>query len=128
MLVAVIFLIMAASMGSGLLISAVAPSAERAVTVSTQLAVLQVTLSGALFHLPWGLTAVSALLPARLGLAAVASYTDLNRHRRPAGLYEDWLWAPGAGRFWALLAGLGLITVVTLTAAVWCVQRRWQRA
>jgi hypothetical protein len=128
MLVVVIFLIMAASMGSGLLISALAPSAERAVTLSTQLAVLQVTLSGALFHLPWGVTALSTVLPARLGLAAVASYTDLNTHRRPARLYEDWLWTAGASRFWLLLGGLALITVVTLSAAVWCLQRRWRRA
>jgi ABC transport system ATP-binding/permease protein len=81
--------------------------------------------SGALFQMWWGLGILAALLPARLGVAAIASYVDLNRQRRAAHLYEDWMWAPGAVRYWLLVAGLGLIFLLSLAAAVACLQQRW---
>jgi hypothetical protein len=127
MLALVMFMIMLASMGFGLLISAVSRTLEKAVAASTQLAVVQVTLSGALFHLKWGLGLVSVVLPARLGVAAIASYAQLNPSRQTARLYEDWMWSVGAGRFWLVMAGLGLVFASTLALAVWRLQQRWRK-
>lgn len=125
MLLAVCFLTMLASMGIGLLISAWSPSLERAVTWSTLLAVLQVALSGSLFKLKWGLQVVTTLLPARAGLAAIASYADLNRYRPPA-LHEDWLWEHRSVAFWCLLLVLTLTFIATTAAAVARMERRWR--
>jgi hypothetical protein len=83
--------VMLASMGLGLLISAVSPTLERAVTFSTILAVLQVVLNGALFKLPGYLWLPSLALPARLGFAAMASYEDVNR-LAAGNTYTDSLW------------------------------------
>ena len=124
MLYLVVLLIMLASMGLGLFISTVASSLEMAVAWSTLLAVLQVSLSGTLFHLKGVFGVLTAVLPARLGLAAVASYADFNRYRRPA-LYTDWLWNPGATHFWLLILGLLVVEFLAVAAAVGMLHRRW---
>jgi hypothetical protein len=67
---------------------------------------------------------LTAVLPARLGLAAVASYADFNRYRRPA-LYTDWLWNPGATHFWLLILGLLVVEFLAVAAAVGMLHRRW---
>lgn len=126
MLFLVILLVMLASMALGLLISAASSSLERAVTLSTLLAVFQVALSGTLFQLRGLLGVVTGLLPARLGLAAIASYADFNRYRRPA-LYQDWLWDPGTLRFWLLLVGLCATFAMAVRGAVYLLHRRWTR-
>ncbi|GAA2477965.1 ATP-binding cassette domain-containing protein [Winogradskya humida] len=126
MLYAVVLLTMLASMGIGLFISACSPSLERAVTWSTLLAVLQVALSGTLFHLNGFLGIVTRILPARLGLAAMASYTGFNSYRGPA-LYTDALWNAGATRFWLLVFGLVLALAVAVWASVLVLHRRWTR-
>ncbi|WP_432832405.1 ATP-binding cassette domain-containing protein [Dactylosporangium sp. CA-092794] len=117
--------IMLASMGIGLLISAYCDSLERAVTLSTLLAVLQVALSGALFELPWGVRYLTALLPARLGLGTVASYSDLNSYRRPA-MYTDWLWNGDARHYWFCTAGLAVVFAAAVAGAVVLIARRWR--
>ncbi|MEW2429766.1 ATP-binding cassette domain-containing protein [Micromonospora sp. NPDC047644] len=126
MLYGVVLLTMLASMGIGLLISAGAPTLERAVTWSTLLAVTQVALSGTLFRLDRWYGLPADVLPARLGLAAIASYMDLNRHRRPA-LYEDWLWNPGAARFWVLNALAVVLFLLAVVGSVRRLHRRWTR-
>jgi ABC transport system ATP-binding/permease protein len=123
MLYLIVLLTMLASMGLGLLISARAPSLERAVTWSTLLAVLQVALSGTLFHLDGFFGVVTGVLPARLGLAAMASYADFNSFRTPP-LFRDDLWNPGAGRFWLLVL---LLLAVTGAAVVVSVRRLHRR-
>jgi hypothetical protein len=126
MLYLVVLMTMLSSMGLGLLISAFSPSLERAVTFSTLLAVLQVALSGTLFHLGGRPGLVTAILPARLGLAAAASYADLNHFRRPA-LYTDWLWNPGGSHFWAPILVLAAVFAVATAGSVLFLHRRWTR-
>ncbi|MEU4160171.1 ATP-binding cassette domain-containing protein [Actinoplanes sp. NPDC026670] len=126
MLYLIVLLTMLASMGLGLLISARAPSLERAVTWSTLLAVLQVALSGTLFQLKGAFGVVSAVFPARLGLGAVASYADFNRFRQ-APLYQDGLWEAGAGQFWLLVVLLLGVTGAALAGAVVRLHRRFTR-
>jgi ABC transport system ATP-binding/permease protein len=126
MLYLVVLLTMLGSMGVGLLISAWSPSLERAVTWSTLLAVFQVALNGTLFQLDGVFGVLTAPLPARLGLAAMASYADFNRYRRPA-LYEDGLWNPGAGLFWLLVILLLVVFAAAVLGAVHLLHRRWTR-
>jgi len=120
-----LLLTMLASMTAGLLISAVSPTLERAVNYNTFLAVLQVALSGTLFHIGAGLSLITLGLPARLGLATVASYADLNEHRRPVGLYTDGLWNPGGLRLGLLLGGMLVLLAATAAGAVLVLHRRW---
>ncbi|MBO4210182.1 ATP-binding cassette domain-containing protein, partial [Micromonospora echinofusca] len=117
-----LFAVMVSSMGLGMLVSALADSLEQAVGYNTLLAVFQVALNGALFEVPLWMTAV---LPARLGLGAVASYADLNTHR-PTGVYHDPLWQDAA--FWVplTLIGMGLVTAWSITVAIQLTERRWR--
>jgi hypothetical protein len=62
---------------------------ERTITLTTNLSVMQVTLTGGLFDLPPLLRWLP--VPARLGFVAEASYLDLNRLRAPSGA-TDPLW------------------------------------
>ncbi|BCB84725.1 hypothetical protein Psuf_020380 [Phytohabitans suffuscus] len=126
MLYLVLLLTMLASMGLGLFISTCSPTLERAVTWSTLLAVLQVALGGTLFHLTGIFGALAGVVPARLGLAAIASYADLNSYRRPT-LYEDFLWDPGARHFWLLVVGLLAVFAATIAGSVPLLHRRWTR-
>jgi hypothetical protein len=115
--------VMIGSMGLGILISAVSPTLERAVTLNTILSVMQVALTGALFDLPPLLRWLP--LPARLGFAAEASYLDLNRLRAPAGT-NDPMWEHTASNYWTLLAMTALISVMSLAAASLTLRRRWR--
>jgi len=126
MLYLVLLLTMLASMGAGLFISACSPTLERAVTWSTLLAVLQVALGGTLFHLKGAVGVVTCVVPARVGVAAIASYADLNSHRRPA-LYTDWLWDPGVRHFWWLAIALLAIFATAVAGSVPMLHRRWTR-
>ncbi|TDC60069.1 ATP-binding cassette domain-containing protein [Micromonospora sp. KC207] len=122
----IVLLTMLASMGLGMFISACSPTLERAVTWSTLLAVFQVALNGTLFQLKGIFGLATGVLPARLGLAAVASYVDLNRYRRPA-LFTDPLWAAGAGRFWLLITAIAVVLVIAVVGSVRALHRRWTR-
>jgi ABC-type multidrug transport system ATPase subunit len=122
----VVLLTMLASMGLGLLVSAGAPSLERAVTWSTLLAVLQVALSGTLFRLEGAFGLLTAVLPARLGLAAVASYADFNSFRAPP-LFRDGLWDAGVGRWSSLVLMLLVVTAAAVTGSVFRLHRRFTR-
>jgi hypothetical protein len=115
--------VMLASMGLGMLISAVSPTFERAVTLNTILSVLQVALTGALFDLPSALRWLP--LPARLELAAQASYLDLNRLRAPSGT-TDPMWEHTATNYWTLLGMTVLVSVVSLAAASRTLRWRWR--
>jgi ABC-type multidrug transport system ATPase subunit len=124
MLYLVVLLTTLASMSLGLLISAGAPSLERAVTWSTLLAVFQVALGGTLFHLKHGLGILTALLPARLGVAAIASYADFNAYRLPP-LFRDSLWNQGAAHWWLLIFLLAGVTITAAGGAVYRLHRRF---
>src|SRR5207248_7797237 len=119
-----LFLIMVSSVGLGMVISALSGSLERAVTYNTLLAVVQVALNGSLFKLPLLVGLPSLLLPARLGLAAIASYADLNRYRF-APAYQDVLWTQSPIRFWMLLIGMVTILLASVGTAVRITERRW---
>lgn len=125
-LLLVLFLLMIASMAIGILISATVRTVPQAVTVNTVVAIAQVVLNGSLFQMPVWLAALTTVLPARLGLAAAASYANLNAQRR-GSLYTDALWQPGGWRFWALLGGLVVVTSVALGLATLLLQARWRR-
>jgi ABC-type multidrug transport system ATPase subunit len=124
-LVLVLFLVLLASMAIGILISSVVRTVPQAVTASTVLAIAQVVLNGSLFHLPGWLTAPASLLPARLGLAALAGYADLNPQRQ--GLYTDVWWQHLAWRYGALLAGLVVMVGLALILATALLHLRWRR-
>ncbi|WFE59406.1 ATP-binding cassette domain-containing protein [Micromonospora sp. WMMD712] len=126
MLYGIVLLTMLASMGLGMLISARSPTLERAVTWSTLLAVLQVALNGTLFELKGFFGLVTGVLPARLGLAAVASYVDFNRYRRPA-LFTDPFWTAGGGRFWLLTVAITGVFLLAVLGSVRALHRRWTR-
>jgi len=124
MLYLVVLLTMLASMSLGLLISAGAPSLERAVTWSTLLAVLQVALGGTLFHLKGLFGLLTAVLPARLGVAAIASYANFNSYRMPP-LFRDSLWNRGAAHWWLLIFLLAGVMAAAIAGAIHRLHRRF---
>ena len=88
-----------AGIGSGLAVSAVAPSADRAMAVLPYLLVPQLVLSGALFNLHQ-FASLAYLIAGRSAVAAVGGVAGvlpdqaLTRHLYPVtrtGLYIDWL-------------------------------------
>ncbi len=118
--------VLVASAAFGMLISAAVSTTPHAVTANTTLALAQVLLNGSLFTLPSWLAPVTLVLPARLGFAAAANYGSLDASRRQAGLSTDALWTHDGGRFWLLLGGLVVVTVLSLAAAVSLVRLRWR--
>lgn len=73
-------LLAVASMTVGLLISAVVNSSDKTMPLLVMVVLLQVALSGGVFHVnTTGVNQLSWLAPARWGFAAAASTTDLNR-------------------------------------------------
>lgn len=72
-----LFLVMLASAAAGLLLSAVSEHLQRAVTLITALAILQVALNNVLFNLPHALLWPTLVVPTRLGVAAQAAYLGL---------------------------------------------------
>jgi hypothetical protein len=125
-LVLVLFLLTTASMAIGILVSAAVRSVPQAVTANAIVAVASVVLNGSLFQLPTWLAVPSTVLPARLGLAAAAGYADINGQRHGTA-YTDVLWDAAAWRFWALLAGLVVVTAAALWLATKILDLRWRR-
>jgi ABC-type multidrug transport system ATPase subunit len=114
-----------ASMAMGLLLSALATSLERAMTYGAIAAVAQVVLTGTAFNLPRMLAPVTAVLPARWGVGAGASWIDLNQLRPTSP--ADALWTPDAIHFWVALVALAALTVLYSVAASVVLERRWEK-
>jgi len=115
---------MAGSMAVGMVVSAVSASLERAVTLNTLLAVLQVALNGSLLHVT-GWLHLADVLPARLGFAALAAYLDLNRVR-PPGAHHDALWNHNTARAVLPLVAIGALLVALTLVAMVIVEVRWR--
>jgi ABC transport system ATP-binding/permease protein len=107
-------------MGIATVGAAYAGSPERALTYQVSLSALQVTLSGALFDLGWVLGLPSLVLPERLGVAALANYADIDRHRDP-------VWYHNGVLFWLTLAGALVLFCAATGVAVSAMERRWRR-
>lgn len=107
-----------ASMALGLALSALAPTAEKAVGLVTVAAIVQVALNGFAFTLTGPLAVLGAIVPSRWGVAAGAASQDL---RTP--LRDDPLWTHSTAQFAVDLAVLGALTAV-FTAAAWLILRR----
>jgi ABC-type multidrug transport system ATPase subunit len=110
-----------ASMCVGLLVSALVKTSEKAMQFLVTLTMTQVILSGGLLPLAGraGLDWLSWFVPARWGLAAMASTVNLNS-LNPPGSSTDPLWAPN------LVSWLRDIAVALVISAL-CVAATWAR-
>jgi ABC-type multidrug transport system ATPase subunit/pSer/pThr/pTyr-binding forkhead associated (FHA) protein len=108
-----------ASMCVGLLVSALVQTSEKAMQFLVTLTMAQVILSGGLLPLAGraGLDWLSWIVPARWGLAAMASTVNLNS-LNPPGSSTDPLWAPN------MVSWLRDIAVVLVISAL-CVAATW---
>ncbi|MFA1538501.1 ATP-binding cassette domain-containing protein [Actinomadura monticuli] len=108
----------------GLLISAAAPTVERAVGWATATAICQVALSGGLLDLSERpvLNAISWLLPSRWATAALAASSDVPGTAFP-GVPDDVLWQHRPGQ---MISDVGVLLVMTIAlgGAAWLVLRR----
>jgi len=110
-----------ASMCAGLLVSALVKTSERAMQFLVSLTMAQIILSGGLLPLAGraGLDWLSWIVPARWGLAAMASTVGLNS-LNPPGSSTDPLWAP------TMVSWLRDIAVMLAIGAL-CVTATWAR-
>jgi ABC transport system ATP-binding/permease protein len=110
-----------ASMCVGLLVSAVVNTSEKAMQLLVSLTMAQIILSGGLLPLAGraGLDWLSWIVPARWGLAAMASTVNLNS-LNPPGSSTDPLWAPDMASWLRDIA-------VTLAISAVCVTATWAR-
>jgi ABC-type multidrug transport system ATPase subunit len=122
----VVFLVLVTSMAYGLFVSAAVSAQKHAITINTILAIAQVVLNGSLFELPSWMRWPTAVVPARLGFAAAASFTDLDRARR-GHLYVDPWWGHTPLDFWLPSLGLVLLTLLAWVGAVIVLRFRWWR-
>ncbi|WP_433227358.1 ATP-binding cassette domain-containing protein [Actinomadura formosensis] len=116
-----------AAMAAGLLISAAAPTIERAVGWATAAAICQVALSGSLLDLSERpvLAAVSRLLPSRLATAALAASSGVEHVAiHPP---RDDLWTHRPAVMITELCALLALTIVYGCAAWWVLRHRLAR-
>ncbi|MEU7832593.1 MULTISPECIES: ATP-binding cassette domain-containing protein [unclassified Nonomuraea] len=117
-----------AAMSLGLLISVVARRLEQAVALVTATSVAQIALNGVTADLSGSqpLTALSALLPDRWGLAAAASSLDLRALTGP-GTPKDALWRHDLHQWLFDLFALGIVTLACFAGATLWLLRRLSR-
>jgi hypothetical protein len=107
-----------ASSAAGLVISAVSDGLERAVTLVTGLALLQVAFNGVLVDLDGALTWISVLVPARLGVAGQITFLGGDPST------ADVLWKHNVGAFTLSMALLVVTTAIFVGLAGWLLERR----
>ena len=105
------------SMTLGLLVSALASSPDKTMTILVMFSIGQVMLSGAVLPLTDGLNTFSWLAPARWGFAATASTVNLNAIS-PRGGPPDRLWAHTPSQ-WLLAMGIQISLAVVFTLIAW---------
>ncbi|MFI7643812.1 ATP-binding cassette domain-containing protein [Nonomuraea sp. NPDC049400] len=118
-----IFAAMCSSLTIGLLISALSSTFYQATLLNTWFMVLQVVLHGSIFPLPSWLELPTAVLPARLGYASMASYMNLS------GGYQadrDPLWTHSLDHLGMLLLWSMVLFILSAAAAAAMAELRWR--
>ncbi|MGI5285797.1 ATP-binding cassette domain-containing protein [Nonomuraea polychroma] len=120
-IIAPLFLVMLSSASAGLLLSAASDHLQRAVTLVTAFAIMQVALNHVLFDLPGVLQWVTVIVPTRTGVAAQAAYLGLP-HTPPDPLWTNSLAVWLLNNF-ALVA----LTILFVLGAGFALDRRCRR-